>query len=447
MKLRIILLLHFLILSLFNLQSQCGLDAGVIEISSQFEVNQFANEFGNCDSLFHTTIVFNESQTTLDPIISLASFHQVKWIKGGFRLFDLYHLENLEGLENIEYIGEELSLINIPKLETIDYFDNLDTVGLLKIWELPLIKSIDTFNELKQASFIEIRRMDSLNSLNIFEDLEYCDAFLISQCWEIESIPKLEFEVKHVIQISNSGLISLDCFNEIEFFPEGTVEITNNPNLVEINSFENLKNVENLRLALNFELDSDKVNGFQNLDTIYGQLRIQKNRQIDHLNFLSSVRYIGENVLISDNDKLTTLDPLFGAGYEIHDELKVWENPNLVDCDALCYHISVGRPIEVYENSEQCTDLATLIEHCGSVGTNDIHETVSLYPNPVINDVISIDQEKDLEYSLYDQVGKLVAQGKTKNQSISLTNIQSGQYFMELFLKDRKRSLQKIIKL
>ncbi len=57
--------------------------------------------------------------------------------------------------------------------------------------------------------------------------------------------------------------------------------------------------------------------------------------------------------------------------------------------------------------------------------------TVSLYPNPCVNNITINGLDKDYNYSIYNQLGQNVLQGST-NQQINTTTLISGIYFLNI---------------
>ena len=80
-----------------------------------------------------------------------------------------------------------------------------------------------------------------------------------------------------------------------------------------------------------------------------------------------------------------------------------------------------------------------------SVNDENFANKVSVYPNPA-NDLIRISGKEAKEYSIYNVLGSQVrATQPIKNESINVSNIQEGIYFLNLFNEHGNRVTKKIV--
>ena len=75
---------------------------------------------------------------------------------------------------------------------------------------------------------------------------------------------------------------------------------------------------------------------------------------------------------------------------------------------------------------------------------NNIKKTLKIYPNPVKNEINLISEELITKIKLYDYQGKLVLEKNNDVKFIKVSSLNSGIYFIEVFMNNYK-SLQKVI--
>ena len=73
-----------------------------------------------------------------------------------------------------------------------------------------------------------------------------------------------------------------------------------------------------------------------------------------------------------------------------------------------------------------------------------IKKTLKIYPNPVKNEINLISEELITKIKLYDYQGKLVLEKNNDVKFIKVSSLNSGIYFIEVFMNNYK-SLKKVI--
>ena len=73
-----------------------------------------------------------------------------------------------------------------------------------------------------------------------------------------------------------------------------------------------------------------------------------------------------------------------------------------------------------------------------------IKKNLKIYPNPVKNEINLISEEPITKIKLYDYLGKLVLEKNNNTKFIQVSSLNSGIYFLEVFINNYK-SLQKVI--
>lgn len=92
---------------------------------------------------------------------------------------------------------------------------------------------------------------------------------------------------------------------------------------------------------------------------------------------------------------------------------------------------------------------ATLTMTAASLSTNEIaanNKKVNLYPNPAKATVSFKNFDKIKTVDIYEATGRKVKSVKPEGESISVEDLQSGSYYVEILLKDGTTSYEKLIK-
>ncbi|KUJ57167.1 T9SS type A sorting domain-containing protein [Chryseobacterium aquaticum] len=84
-----------------------------------------------------------------------------------------------------------------------------------------------------------------------------------------------------------------------------------------------------------------------------------------------------------------------------------------------------------------------------SLGTNDLvaeSKKVSLYPNPAKSTVNFKNADKIKSVDIYESTGRKVKSVKLESESINVSDLKSGSYYLEITLNDGTLSFEKLIK-
>ncbi len=84
-----------------------------------------------------------------------------------------------------------------------------------------------------------------------------------------------------------------------------------------------------------------------------------------------------------------------------------------------------------------------------SLGTNDLvaeSKKVSLYPNPAKSTVNFKNADKIKSVDIYESTGRKVKTVKLESESINVSDLKSGSYYLEITLNDGTLSFEKLIK-
>ncbi|WP_288374210.1 T9SS type A sorting domain-containing protein [uncultured Chryseobacterium sp.] len=92
---------------------------------------------------------------------------------------------------------------------------------------------------------------------------------------------------------------------------------------------------------------------------------------------------------------------------------------------------------------------ASLTMTAATLSTNEIaasSKKVNLYPNPAKSTVNFKNYDKIKSVDIYEATGRKVLSVKPEGESISVENLKSGSYYLEIQLKDGSTSYEKLIK-
>ncbi len=213
-----------------------------------------------------------------------------------------------------------------------------------------------------------------------------------------------------------TGLQSLTTVGGLEFYYTGIESLEGLVSLTSINGNLNLDNC--------FELTS--TTGLENITSIDGNLVIF----ITNLTSLNGLENIDKNSFTS-----------------IHISL----NDYLSDCDAqsICEFLaSPNGTIEIHDNAPGCNSPEEVEAAClTSVEENTLKDEISLFPNPATEFItITTPQGQPVEeIIIYNHLGKKVLSDKPLNNTVNVSVLKPGLYFIEVAAIDW-RGRTKVIK-
>lgn len=90
-----------------------------------------------------------------------------------------------------------------------------------------------------------------------------------------------------------------------------------------------------------------------------------------------------------------------------------------------------------------------VLTKAGTLGVNDVfdeNKKVILYPNPAKETVSFKNVDKIRSVDIYESTGRKVKTVKIDGENINVSDLKSGNYYLEISLKDGSTSYQKLIK-
>ena len=307
---------------------------------------------------------------------------------GSFDLSNNPGLNNLNGLDNITSIGGSLNIRDHTNLQNLSGLDNLNSVGgQLEIKNNNVLTDISALSNLSSvASRIDISNNNLLPSLTGLENISTIHNFLtLNNNPALLNLNGLEnlVSISGSLQINNNA--SLQNLNALQSLTMvgGALSITNCMALMSLNGLNNVSSVgENVRINLNPELNS--LAGLDNLTTIgaagsFGLLEIHSNVSLTSLNGLQNLTSVLSSVQIHNNDMLSSLSGLEGLS-SIGSFLEIRDNPALASLTGLDNLSSISGDIQIFSN-----DALTSLTGIENVDPTTI-SALKVYNNPQLSE-------------------------------------------------------------
>jgi hypothetical protein len=337
-----IILINFICTSCF---CQCLPLDGYLQ--NQYEVDYIKQIYPNCtvikgslniggniknlDSLNNfTKIEGNLSFNFADSLIDISGLNTIDTITGTLFLNDLRNIAILNDFKNLKYCNK-IFITDNPKLNTINTFNSLnsvssqilisnnnglksiygfkklDTAGFIEILSNPQLQLIEGFNNMRMAIKIEINNLDSLKELNAFTKLLYVNILSIIRCeklmkWTVgnELLKIGNLRLESIALDSISGFEKLESADNISIY--ALIQTKKPP------YFRSLKKVKNIDFLFNPFIEI--VNRFPQLDTVYEDLVITKDRKILAIHDFNRLKIVYGRITI--NDHIESLKSLSG---------------------------------------------------------------------------------------------------------------------------------------
>ena len=332
-------------------------------------------------------------------------------------------ITNLNGLIVLDSINGELEIEN-TLLENLEGLNNLIKIGE-NGWD-----------------WLTIKHNDSLYNFEGLESLVSIEGNLT-----VQLNPNL---------FNFSGLESLTSIGD-SYLSMGDLEIGWNSALTSLSGLENLVSIEeDLRIGVDFygerapNPNLTDISALENLTYIGDALIIGNNESLTSLVGLENLSYV-TGVGIHNNNSLTSLDGLDDIDAASIEGLMIYFNPSLSTCavQSICdYLVAPYAFIDIHDNAPGCNSQQEVEDACEAV---DINENYFKYeflinPNPASNDIFieSKNGTNIIEINIYNPVGQLVQKEKQFNNSINISTLHQGIYVIEI-VTDKIKIRKKLI--
>ncbi len=187
----------------------------------------------------------------LPSLRDLTGLNNITSLRFNLIIADNENLESLNGLQtDIEFVQEKsiLSMVNLPKLQTMDNYTFSGRLSELIFADLPLIESLPTFAEQDSVDYLAIAQNERLRNIDELVDLTFAVRLLLLQNSLIEHINGLS-GLKSTFRmeiLDNPRLNNLDGFSNLNEVIQDT-RIENNQSLINLCGLTTAANADGLK--------------------------------------------------------------------------------------------------------------------------------------------------------------------------------------------------------
>ena len=172
------------------------------------------------------------------------------------------------------------------------------------------------------------------------------------------------------VYIFNTDITDLDGISMLDSIL-GSLIFEDNELLVDMTGLNNLHYIGgDLLIYYNPALTS--LTGLENLQIIGGSLDIEANFALSSLAGLENLQTIGENLEIQMNHILSSLAGLENLSAASINDISIYYNSNLSDCDiqGICDYLTAPKgQVEIYKNATGCNNPPEIAQSCGTTLT------------------------------------------------------------------------------
>ncbi len=342
----------------------------------------FANpELSNLIGLENLTSIEEDFYLNYNvSLINLNGLENLTSVDGSFHIIENVLLINLIGLENLAYIGTILNIVNNNNLTSLTGLENLETIsGNLRIKENNSLLNLNGLENLTSVGgSISIWANPELSNLIGLENLTSIGGSLVIQeNPSLTSIASLEnLSMIGSLYISDNSALSMCAIESICNYlgsPNGSTIIENNgpfcnsqqevtgacfgwPNGITFSSQQQIDLFQNL---------------FPDCIEIVGDLKIgaYSGTDITNISGLSQLTSIGGDLLVWNNNNLTSLTGLENVEANSIGGLGIYNNLSLTTCEAqnICdYLTSPNGTVNIYNNAVGCNSPQDIAFACGN---------------------------------------------------------------------------------
>ena len=402
-----------------NVNAQAPCPTGNITLTTQAEIDAFANVYAHCNIItgnltisgpdITSTLLLANITTVLgditihdNPSLVMGGWHHLQVVTGNI---------TVENNPNLLQLGFPM-LSNVPQSIIIDGNDALQAIGMPNLqtvtWELTI--GFEDGN----ASLTNLNGLGSLNSLG--------DLYIVR----------------------NTSLTDISALSNITSV--GALDITHNPELTNLDGLNNLETVWNYLLIDNNTSLAD-ISALSNLTGSVYDLSISGNPALTTLEGLNNITTI-DYIYIHSNAVLSDITAIENADLSFLDQLYINYNPMLSYCHLsnICDYLEdASNHRSIYNNSGACEDETAVVNACNGLSVSELEAfAFNYYPNPV-KDILTIETQKPVEkIEVFDLSGKKVLNVSGQKQ-LDMSSLAPGTYMVRIILK-RVIETVKIIK-
>ena len=374
---------------------QSCLPAGII-FTNQSQIDSFQINHPYCTKIEGFVQIEGNDISNLDGLFVLTSIN-------GYLLINNNHiLTDLSGLDNLTNVTGDLTIRDNHSLVSLAALDNLTAIGqdlmLFDNDELMSLSGLD--NVAIVGNNLSINGNDQLSSLSGLEGLETVGNHVYIGNWSTGNNPLL------------TNLSGLDGLSYIG----GVLTVRGNDAL-------------------------ESLAGLENLDSIGSNLWLGKNMNLSNLSALTNLTSVGGEIAIDFNLALTSLSGLDNIAHESINDLYIYYNPLLSECEvqSICDYLANPNGItQINDNAAGCFSQEEVEEAC-TAGVYDIDymSVFTIYPNPSHSEIIisGLDKTTIEEVNIYNRLGQKVIYQKGAETKINVSSLLPGMYVVEVLVE------------
>lgn len=372
------------------------------------------------------------AETVGSNITSLIGLEEVQIFEQFLEIHDNDALLNLKGLDNVSRIGG-LNISGNSALQTLSGLEKLETV----------------VNSLRIAHNHNLRNILSLGALlNVDEDLTITDNTSLPNLKGLKELRKIG---GHLMITLNESLITFQGLDSLGAVGNGLL-VEANPNLQRFQGLSNLASVGgNCMFIDNFSLRT--LRGLEALSSVGGNFQIAKNPFLAEVTALFNLSGIDGQLLIFENKALKDLNGLDNIDHRTIRSLGILDSDILSACSvkSICDYLAIDSNVAAISfNGTGCNFRAQILERCSGQGQShsfSARKDPVFFPNPT-SGLVTVRGEglKEAIIEVNDGLGRILIQEELKDQSVDLSELAAGMYFIRLST-ERFDFIQKIIKL
>lgn len=315
---------------------------GELELTSQDDVNAFAQLFPDCTEL-------NSSLLIEGDIVDLSPLTQVVSIEGSLNISET-GIENFNGLDQLEIVVGDFLVSSNSELESCQGLGSLTEVGGLRFIDNEELTSFEGMESLTKIDypnddelFIEggflVSQNPSLVSFNGLNNLssidgEYSGGFKVSENNDLLNFMGLENLTSLNGDITIDQNASLTSFAGLEnLVPDLiTLEVSENDDLVNMASLNFQNGLRSAFIRDNPVLES--LAGLEGVTEITNQFRINRNDALSDISAIANTDLSGVFLFISDNPMLEACSYSSICEYLVSDDVDLDLSDNATGCNS-----------------------------------------------------------------------------------------------------------------
>ena len=349
---------------MFPLATWAQCPTGNVTISSQADADNYALNYGNCDTLpgdltitgvwaypgpadlsgfadldmITGTFTFEQNQV---GVRDFSGFNSLDRIGGDLLVSNNQYLQNFQGLNQLDHVGGDVYMTILDSVHSAD--------GL---WQLSVVGGKLQFFALPDFAPTGLNQLDSV----------YGNCYLVwSDASSTNTIPN---DLKYVggdLLVTTTNGSTINGGQDLTRVA-GDVRVTTGSSMTNFTGLQNLRVVEQ-DLWFNNNHGVVTLNAFQQLDSVLGYFWITDNDALVSIQGLYDLDHLGK-LIISDNQSLAYVYA-FDQAVDM-DALQVNTNPNLAICDvqAFCDHVNANKPTVAYLNASGCSAPWEIYDAC-----------------------------------------------------------------------------------